>query len=162
MADPELDEAEPSGGGRGRLLVLIGGALGLVLLGAGGGLAVTTYYPFEEDGAEGEEGEEGEAEAQRKIHTLGSFTVNLRGAGGGRMLRMEVAVEVKEDDLALVEEKTPALQDGVLMVASDYTYADLEGVDGKLRLKDELLGRLNASLESERVERIYLTQFAVQ
>ncbi|MCP4496703.1 MAG: flagellar basal body protein FliL, partial [Phycisphaeraceae bacterium] len=35
-------------------------------------------------------------------------------------------------------------------------------LDGKTRLRDELLGRINTVLGTVRVDRIYFTQFVVQ
>jgi flagellar basal body-associated protein FliL len=54
------------------------------------------------------------------------------------------------------------LRDAVLLAVSDYTYDDLEGVDGKARLKDELLSRFHALTEHVTIERLYLTQFVVR
>ncbi|MEQ1504720.1 MAG: flagellar basal body-associated FliL family protein [Myxococcota bacterium] len=99
----------------------------------------------------------------RAVVNLGTFTVNLRGSGGGRVLRTEVQVEVAGKDEASVEEKKPQLRDAVITLASDFTYGDLEGVDGKTHLRDELLGRLNTLLEGKpNVGRVYFTEFVVQ
>ena len=97
------------------------------------------------------------------VQTLGQFTVNLRGTGGGRVLRMEVQVETSVDEGVVVEAKKAMMRDAVLTLASDYAYADVEGLDGKMRLRDELLGRLNVFLgKSATVRRIYFTEFVVQ
>ena len=167
MADEEEDDA--AGGGGGTSIVMLGG-VGLVafLLGGGAGFAAHMFLMApdceEMEVAEGEEGEEGEMvkKDERAVHSLKTFTVNLRGTGGGRVLRMEVQVEVESDDLPMIEEQTPVLRDAVLTLASDYTYADLEGIDGKMRFRDELMSRLNGSLEVPGVRRIYFTKFVVQ
>ncbi len=101
-------------------------------------------------------------EDARLVHALDPFTVNLRGSGGGRVLRMVVALELSEDDQESVVSATAQLRDAVLSLASDYTFSDLEGIDGKMHFRDELLGRINRVLAGPRVERIYLTQFVVQ
>ncbi|HHO50137.1 MAG TPA: flagellar basal body-associated FliL family protein [Deltaproteobacteria bacterium] len=163
MADEEGDEIESSGGGS----VVKLAAVGLVgfLLGGGagfGGSMMLAGEPECDEVAEEGEGEEGEEVAERAVHSLDSFTVNLRGTGGGRVLRMVVQVEVESDQVALVEEQTPLLRDAVLTLASDYTYADLEGLDGKMRFRDELMSRLNGALATPSVRRVYFTQFVVQ
>ena len=61
-----------------------------------------------------------------------------------------------------MEEAAPLLRDSIITLASDYTYAELEGLEGKTRLRDELLGRLNSLLDGARIERVYFTQFVVQ
>ena len=171
MADEELEEEEiapkPS-----RLPLIIGVVVAF-LAGGGAGFGASMFLgPSSADAAEGEgeegaEGEEGEKpkaskNTARAIETLKTFTVNLRGAGGGRVLRMEVQVEVAEDDKETITEKVPVLRDAVLTLVSDYTYADLEGLDGKTRLRDELHARLNAVLDGPKVERVFFTQFVVQ
>jgi len=37
----------------------------------------------------------------------------------------------------------------------------MEGIDGKMHFRDELLGRLNRMLDGPRVQRIYFTEFVV-
>jgi flagellar basal body-associated protein FliL len=99
----------------------------------------------------------------RAVVSLGVFTVNLRGSGGGRVLRAEVQVEVDSSAEQVVEDERPALRDAVITLGSDYTYADLEGIDGKTHLRDEILARVGSLLEGQaQVHRIYFTEFVVQ
>ncbi len=171
MADEDEDDLETGGGGTSMVMLAGVGFVGF-LLGGGAGFGGATFLAGEPDCetvAEGEEGEEGEGGEdgepladERAVHSLDSFTVNLRGTGGGRVLRMEVQVEVNTDPVPTVEEQTPLLRDAVLTLASDYTYADLEGLDGKMRFRDELMSRLNGALSTPSVRRVYFTQFVVQ
>ena len=108
-----------------------------------------------------EAGAEEELDA-RRVHALDPFTVNLRGSGGGRVLRMVVALEIAELDQESVVGSTAQVRDAVLSQASDYPFSALEGIDGKMHFRDELPGRVNRVLSGPRVERIYLTQFVVQ
>ena len=115
----------------------------------------------EHGGGEGAEG--GAAEPKRSaIVNLGVFTVNLRGSGGGRVLRMEMQLDAGEASSAAIEERIPQLRDAVITAVSDYTWTELEGVDGKTRLRDELLSRLNGTIAPTTVKRLYFTQFVVQ
>lgn len=99
----------------------------------------------------------------RTVVSLGLFTVNLRGSGGGRVLRTEVQVEVNANEYQIVDTRKPVLRDAVITLASDFSYSDLEGLDGKTHLRDELQGRLNSILTgSPKVERVYFTEFVVQ
>lgn len=167
--EDEAPEATAAGGDKKKLAIV--GAVAL-LLGVGGGFGAASFLGGGAP-AEGEElaavdpPEGGAAPAApstaRMLHDLDRFTVNLRGTGGGRVLRLQVQVEVDEEDAEVVSAKQPALRDAVLTLASDYTYADLEGIDGKMRLRDELLARLNTSLEdTASVRRVYFTEFVVQ
>ena len=169
MADDELDDLDELGPKKSKLPLILGGVAVLVLLLGGGGAAA---YFLMGSGDEGDtDGEEELADMDPVVHDLGKFTVNLRGGGGGRVLRMQMSVEMLEeakDEEAEAEEiplddRTKAqLRDAVITLASDYTYGDLEGLDGKTRLRDELHGRLNTVLASNRVEHIYFTEFTVQ
>jgi len=98
-----------------------------------------------------------------KMTTLGKFTINLRdSAVTQRILRLEVQVESALETAVKVEERMPQLRDSVILLASDYSYSELEGIDGKLRLRDEIQARLSAVLAPETVERVYFTAFVVQ
>jgi flagellar protein FliL len=93
---------------------------------------------------------------------LGSFTVNLRDSAGGRVLQMEIQVESDSEMAESIEGRMPQLRDSVILLASDYSYTELEGIDGKFRLKDDIHARVNAVLEPIQVRRVYFTEFVVQ
>jgi len=167
MADEETKEEESGGGGS--KLPLIGGiAVVALLIGGGGGFAAAAMLdPGEEAVVDGEVSVEGVEEevsvsTERAVHPLEPFLVNLRGSGGGRMLRLEVHLEVSESDLETLASRDAVVRDAVLALASDQTYSDLEGLDGKTFLRDELLRRLNSVLDGPRIERVYFTDFVVQ
>jgi flagellar basal body-associated protein FliL len=166
MSD-ELDEIEVP---KRSNLPLILGVISALLIGGAGGFGAATFAGGDasaevSEGDEAAVNEEGKAipdGSARVIHDLGQFTVNLRGAGGGRVLRMTMHLEADHKATLVMKEKNSQLRDSVLMLVSDYTYADLEGVDGKRRLQDELLGRLNSVMTPARAERIYFHDFVVQ
>lgn len=176
MADDDKKEeaTEDSGGGKGKLIAMVGG-VALLAAGAGfgaatflGGSSDTTPVAEEDPLAELEDPIDDEGGSKepdgpgRIVVPLKPFTVNLRGGGGGRMLRLEVQVEVAKRHEEAIEAKKPVLRDAVLTLVSDQTYADLEGLDGKTHLRDALLRRLNGVLDDIRIQRIYFTDFVVQ
>lgn len=119
---------------------------------------------------EAAEGEHGGGNAEVKTDPNGAavialgapFTINLRGSGGGRVLRMDVQLEALGKDKEVITEKVPAIRDTILIATSDYSWSELEGTDGKTRLRDELLARVNGVTEPLAVQKIYFTQFVVQ
>lgn len=131
-------------------------------VGIGAGVAGASMLGTDDDTVAGEAGDSRPTRAARSVVNLGMFNVNIRGSGGARVLRMEVQLEVESDDIGAFEEMNPILRDGVIALASDYTYADLEGLDGKTHLRDELLGRLNTLVDHVRIERVFFTEFVVQ
>jgi flagellar FliL protein len=167
-AEVEVEETEAPAPRRGRLAIL---AVALFLAGAGAGYAASLFLSAPEQ-VEGEEvatlDEDGvplEDEAavpDGTIFSLGEMHINLRGGGGGRLLRIEVQVEGSTAAVAKCEARQSQLRDAMLTVASDYSWSELEGSAGKMRLHDEFLVRINGILRPDRVERVYFTQFVVQ
>ena len=172
MADLDFDDMELTEGKSSKTPLIIaaavaflvggGAGVGAVILFGGSNDAQASTDTDVEEALGASEGSSAVGRSERAVYDLGRFSVNLRGAGGGRVLRMNVQIEVHEQDMGILEERHPQLRDGVLTLASDYTYSDLEGLEGKTRLRDELLGRLNSLLGDIRIERIYFTEFVVQ
>lgn len=130
-------------------------------LGGAGGWYFTSQSE-EASEAEASADAEGEMTAGLALHDVGRVEVNLKDAHAGRVLEMHVQIEVNQSDATAAERATAALRDAVIVAVSDYTYEDLEGVDGKARLKDELTARFGVLLSNVRIERLYLTQFVVR
>jgi len=129
----------------------------------GGGSDPAPSSVHDEDIEEDELPELDDVDAERGIYPLGLFTVNLRGVGGGRVLRMEIDLELKIEVVETMEDRKAGLRDAVIKLVSDYSYTDVEGLDGKLRLQDDLLRDLNKYMgKKARIERVYFSQFVVQ
>lgn len=163
MSDEEDLEEVTSKGSKGKMIGIIGAVAVAIGLAGGGGYYAATMG---DDAADEtlDEGEEGQLvqDTTRVVLPLEPFSVNLRGSGAGRVLKLEVHLEVASTVEEEVTERTAMLRDSVLGLASDYTVNDLEGIDGKTQLRDELLQRLNAALAGPRIERIYFTDLVVQ
>lgn len=157
MADESDEVVAPAPS---KMPMIIGMVVAL-LAGAGGGFFASgmTGGGEGEETAEGEEGE-GSTSTIPTVVSLEPFNVNLRNSS--RLLRVEVQLEVQEKDAEGITGQTAKLRDGVLTLASDFTSTELEGLNGKNRFRDELLGRLNAVLEDGQIQRIYFTQFVIQ
>lgn len=102
------------------------------------------------------------APSEENMVSLGTFTVNLRGAGGGRVLRMSLYLQAKNGQSDALSSAQAQLRDAALTLASDYTYDEIEGIEGKTRLREELLVRMNAVLGETLIDRLYFTEFVVQ
>jgi len=169
MADEELDEIDVPK--KSKLPLILGVVSALLLGGAAGFGASMMFGKDAEASSEGGEGEvdpetgepipEGPSET-RAVVDLGTMTINLRGGGGGRVVRMDVKLEASESFQASITAREAELRNTILLVVSDYAYADLEGLDGKVRLQDEILGRLNGLMAPERIDRVYFNAFHVQ
>ncbi|MFK7930871.1 MAG: flagellar basal body-associated protein FliL [Myxococcota bacterium] len=171
---PDVDEEEVAP--KKSMLPLIIAAVGALVVGVGAGFGGALMMPSGEEDSDSEVAEEDAepVEIERDgetlviedpdgvyIHDLERFTINLRGGGGGRTLRMALQVQSRARHQYDLEDSTPALRDAVLTLASDYTYGDIEGLDGKTRLKDDLLAAVVQVVDRESVERLFFTEFQV-
>ena len=145
------------------ILMVVGG----IVVGMGGGFFLfggsseTPESESAENGSEG--GEDGEdAVLPYTTYNLGLFTVNLRGTGGGRVLRMEISLKVDTSLEATMDERKDELRHHIITMVSDYSYTDLDGLDGKNRLAAELLMRINRLMGNDRVDALFFAQFVVQ
>lgn len=174
MADEAVVEEEQSGGKGRKLLPLLGVGVVMLLFGVGGGYVVRGMVgggggagaEAAEAGEGGGEGEGAEPASaimpSTQVVMLGSFTINLRDSAGGRLLQMDLSVECDGEASNLVKSREAQLRDSIIMLASDYSYLELEGTDGRLRLRDEAHRRINAVLAPEKCSRVYFTKFVVQ
>jgi flagellar basal body-associated protein FliL len=159
-AKPDEGAEEIQVGQRGKLPMIIAAVVAL-LLGAGGTFGAMKMMGGDDGaGADKSASDEGSKKVDTKMTTLGEFTVNLR-ASSSRTLQMEIQVETELETAAKVEERMPQIRDSVILLASDYSVTELEGIDGKLRLRDEIQARVNAVLEPAQVNRVYFTAFVV-
>ena len=96
---------------------------------------------------------------------LKSFVVNLldkRGLGK-RYLKVTLEVEVaKEEDRQLIDRSKPKIRDSILLLLSDQKLNEINTMEGKLALKQDLLSKMKQILGEGVVRRIYFTEFIVQ
>jgi flagellar FliL protein len=166
--DEKAEEGDEIQVGKSSKLPMILGMLGVLVIGGGIGWAVSALTA-DSDPAAAEaaaakaalEYEEGSRPVDTSMTNLGNYTVNLRDSSG-RVLAMKIEVESDAASSLKVEERMAQLRDSIILLASDYSYTELEGIDGKFRLKDDIHARINAVLEPTQVRRVYFTEFVVQ
>jgi flagellar basal body-associated protein FliL len=97
------------------------------------------------------------------IHPLGNFVVNLLDPGNLRYVNCRIELEV-DDSLVIksIQQREALFKDSVISLVGNQTYEDLLGVEGKSRLREELLVRFNRILPDGQIARVYLTEFVVQ
>ncbi len=135
-----------------------------LLLGVGVGFGAATALGGDEEDAPAAagSGEEDAVVTETQIVDLGEFTINLRNTAGGRVLKMKLSVEALITAVPVIEVRSAQLRDAVLMLASDYTVAELDGLDNRMAFRDEIHTRLASILGEEQVTRVYFTDFVVQ
>ena len=164
----EENEKKDDQGGRSILPLIIVGVVA-ILVGLGGGYFLSQQSSdddkveesAEADGESSVQGDGGSNVADSIITPIGTFTVNLKDPTGARKLQMDISVESKNETAATLGSKNAELQNTILLLSSEYTVAMLDGMDGKMALKDEIEIRINKILDPNRVERVYFTKFIV-
>jgi flagellar protein FliL len=169
--------AAAKGGGKLKLILVL-----VVLLGAGGGAYFAGLLPFgakSEAKAEGEAaegghgagggaGEHGEAKggADKKvgaIRPMDPFIANLADEDSDRYIKTTVQVEFLDVEAPeAFEHRLPQIRDLILTLLTNRTFEDIRTPDGKERLREDVIDRINHAMEREAVRAVYFTEFIVQ
>lgn len=122
----------------------------------------------EEDAAEEASGGGHGNTGEKKGPLIEPFVVNLADPGSRRYLRLNIKLELKKPDESepLLEARMPQVRDTVLLLLSSKTSDQLLNPEGKLTLRQELIGQLNKVLKKKRlkkaVKNLYFTEFLIQ
>lgn len=95
--------------------------------------------------------------------SLDPFIVNLTDDSGEKYLKVNLTLElgkgiVKEE----LDKRLPQIRDVILILLSSKSFADIKNVQGKLRLREEIISRLNNTLVTGEIKEVYFTEFVVQ
>ena len=116
----------------------------------------------EGDAAAGEGGEVVEPAGPVNIE-FKPFVVNLGDGGGKRFLKLTMSVEAETPELEQeINAKMPQFRDIILLLLSSLAYDDIATLDGKMRLRSQMLNRINTQLSSGKIKNIYFSEFVVQ
>jgi flagellar FliL protein len=163
-AIPAEGEAEAKGGGRKKLIMIVGGAVGLLLV-AGAGL----YFTGMLDSLLGKKHEAAAAEAPPPkplvFFDLPDFLVNLNSGGTKKasLLKLSVSLELeKQEDTARLQAVMPRIVDNFQIYLRELRIDDLRGSGGIYRLREELLARVNAAVAPVKVNDVLFKEMLVQ
>ena len=93
--------------------------------------------------------------------SLGSFTINLRDPTGAHKLQMEISVQVPCASKKKIEDKQAEISHTINMLASDYTVTQLNGLDGRSELKDQIHLRVKKIIEPVQIDNVFFTKFII-
>lgn len=152
-----------------KLIALGLAALNLVAAGIGLGLTYKATLGWEREAITEESSVEAlkkarESEGVREsiLYTLPTFTVNLDGQPS-RILRVELTLDMLDKDgFEEIVQNSPAARDAIVRILNGKTYDELETIQGKLFLKDQISVSLNQHLELGVVKDVYFSEFLIQ
>ncbi|WP_045215942.1 flagellar basal body-associated FliL family protein [Desulfonatronovibrio magnus] len=139
----------------------------VLLLGALGGAGYFGYTHFLANGHDAEEGAEQEAPRvdprRTEVVALEPFVVNLADPLGRRYLRTTLKVEVIDRRAAAdVQQHMARVRDSIILLLSSQSYSDIDTMEKKIRLRNDIADRLNQFIGQGRVVRVYFSEFVVQ
>lgn len=183
-------EAEAEGGGKKKMIIIIGAAvavaivLGIVafmMLGKGD---KKTAKEGEAAQAEGKAAEGGHGAApaaapagghgapaagaaaagpSANIFPLEPFIVNIYDGQELRYLKVKIELEMVGPAVKTeLEGRLAPIRDAILVLLSAKTLQDVQDVQGKNSLKDEILGAINKHIPPGKIAKVYFTDFVVQ
>ena len=96
------------------------------------------------------------------IYTMQTFTVNLDGIPR-RLIQLQVNLEMLDaegfEEIVSVESK---VRDTIINILNAKSFIEIESVQGKLHLKNQIINQINNFLRRGIVKSLYFSNFAVQ
>ena len=155
--------------------ILIISLLAIVILGSG---SAGAYYflgmgsdPIDEEGAELAEGEEGAEVVEEEpvevrpalYHTVPAMVVSANYQGRLRYLQVKMSILTREEETQeKLENSTPIIQDGMIMLLNSYPFNELETPEGKEELRHQAEEKVKELISDEGVESVLFTGFVIQ
>ena len=115
------------------------------------------------EGAEDDVEDDSENEsAMGPTFPLERFIVNLSDKGGTRYLNVLMDLELNNEELTdEIEKRLPQLRDTILVLLSSKRFDQIADIDGKHRLRDEIMQTINSLLTTGRIKNVYFTNFVI-
>jgi flagellar FliL protein len=157
VEDGAADGAAPKKGLGGKMMIIIGAGVGLLLA-----LGAASYFLFfaapPSDEAHLEEVHD------TFIFNLPAMTVNLNTDGEGeQFMKLTVALEVADEEMMVeIQPRMAKVIDAFQVYLRELRKSDLEGSAGIYRLKEELRRRINVAIFPAQVENILFREILVQ
>ncbi|MBW7956327.1 MAG: flagellar basal body-associated FliL family protein [Deltaproteobacteria bacterium] len=154
------EEAAPKKKGNG----LVIGIVAVVLLaGVAGAYLVLSGSKGGEDSAKHAVETQAPEPAKGTIFALEPFIVNLQDNSGTRYLKLTVNLELPPGAmLNELSNQSTQIRDSLIILLSSKSYSDIGTVEGKYRMRDEIVARVNQYLTQSKVNTAYFTEFVIQ
>jgi flagellar protein FliL len=96
------------------------------------------------------------------LFSFDPFTVNLDGRPR-KLVRTTIQLEMlSEEGYEEAVELTPVERDTIVKILNSKKYEDIETIQGKLFLKDQIMTAMNGLLKKGTVKEVYFNEFLVQ
>ena len=159
-------DAGAQGGVNKKLMLII--IMLVAVLGGGGGAA---WFLMGGDHKEPKKGEvaEHEVEEELTIEAMGPvvdlepFVLNLADRDQLRYLKVSIKLQLDrpEEDTDF-QIRLPAIRDALLVLMTSKESRALRTIDGKMLVRDEIGGRVNAIMKKGNIQQVFFTEFIIQ
>lgn len=97
------------------------------------------------------------------MRPLDPFLANLADETSSRYLKLSLQVEfVDAEPPAAFDARLPQIRDVILTLVTSKTFADIRTPEGKERLREDVIDRINHVIAQDAVKSVYFTEFIVQ
>ena len=160
-------EQEPKKKGSKKVIIILISVLVIFLGLAGGGYFVWSKYISPAIGLDEETSKAvKKAEPKDEIGTmfpLEPFIVNLADSSGKRFLKTTMELELSDEALAEeIKARLPQIKDSILLLLSSKNFNDIYTVHGKIKLREEIIIRVNTFIKHGIIRNVYFTEFVIQ
>ena len=164
MADESAEEEAAGKGGSGKKMMMLG-LVGVLLLAAGGGAA--WFFMGGEKAEDGKQAkamhEEEHAGESGPVVELDPFLLNLADRDEQRFLKVSIKLELdRPEEETDYPNKVPAIRDALLVLLSSKESHLLRTVNGKRRIREEIMIRVNGVMSKGKIANVFFTDFIIQ
>ncbi|MGE0156638.1 MAG: flagellar basal body-associated protein FliL [Geobacter sp.] len=175
--DDQAGTEAPEGGNKKMLFIIIGAAVAVLLV-----LVVVFMMMGKGDKKESKEGEGAKTEAAAggghggapaaggegaagaaTVFALEPFIVNIYDGQELRYLKVKIEMEMANPAIKPeLDGRLAAMRDAILVVLTSKTLQDIQDIQGKNQLREEILTAISKIVAQGKVTRIYFTDFVIQ
>jgi len=175
--DDQAGTEAPEGGNKKMLFIIIGAAVAVLLV-----LVVVFMMMGKGDKKESKEGEGAKTEAAAggghggapaaggeggaagaTVFALDPFIVNIYDGQELRYLKVKVEMEMANPAIKPeLDGRLAAMRDAILVVLTSKTLQDIQDIQGKNQLREEILTAISKIVAQGKVTKIYFTDFVIQ
>jgi len=96
------------------------------------------------------------------LYSMSPFNTNLEGVPR-RLIRMDLSLEMMDEEgYEEVINIAPQARDSIMRILNAKAFSDVETVQGKLHLKNQIVAELNTALKKGVVKNVYFNELVVQ
>lgn len=164
MADKSATEVAPEKARSGKKMMMLG-LVGVLLLGGGGGAAWFFIAGDKEEGGKDAKVTHGEEHAEEPgpVMDLDPFLLNLADRDELRFLKVSIKLELDRPEKNTdYQNKVPAIRDALLVLLSSKESQLLRTVNGKRRIREEIMTRVNGVMSKGKIANVFFTDFIIQ